>query len=166
MEDIKILPLQVKDIPRILEIERQVFSSPWNEEVFLQELNQIRVSRSFIAVNNNIIAGYVIAWFVADEIHLINIAVDPGYRRKGIGSGLLSFIIKLAEVEGRKLITLEVRLSNTAAQGFYKSFSFHIMGIRKGYYSDNQEDALLMMLDVDEYRRSTQTDKREEEDPR
>jgi ribosomal-protein-alanine N-acetyltransferase len=129
-----------------------VFTSPWTSEVFLHELQGINVSRSFVALDVDRVVGYMIAWFIEDEIHLINIAVAREEQRKGIGSVLLLHLIEQALEEGRKLITLEVRASNVSAVALYRSFSFEYVGVRERYYSDTKEDAILMMLDVEEYR--------------
>jgi ribosomal-protein-alanine N-acetyltransferase len=152
MDEIVVDPMNVDHLPQVLAIEKDAFSVPWSNEVFLHELQGIDVSRSFVALDGDRVAGYMIAWFIEDEIHLINIAVDPERQRKGIGSRLMIYLIDLALEEGRKLITLEVRASNISAASLYRSFDFEYIGIRERYYSDNKEDAILMALDVEAYR--------------
>lgn len=152
MDDVVIMPMTIDHIPQVVRIEQRVFASPWRSEVFMHELQGINVSRSFVALDGDRVAGYMIAWFIEDEIHLINIAVAREDQRKGVGSDLLLHLIELALDEGRKLITLEVRAGNIAAVALYRSFSFEYAGMRERYYSDNKEDAILMVLDVDEYR--------------
>ena len=95
-------------------------------------------------LESNSIVGFVGAWIVVGEADITNIAVHPNYRNLGIGSKLLSSLIVLCEDLNCSLINLEVRVSNTSAQNLYKKFSFIENGLRKGYYEDNKEDALLM----------------------
>jgi ribosomal-protein-alanine N-acetyltransferase len=152
MDDIVIMPMAIDHIPQVVDIERKAFTTPWRSEVFLHELHEIEVSRSFVALDGERVVGYMIAWFIEDEIHLINIAVANEEQRKGIGSILLLHLIERAFEEGRKLVTLEVRVSNVAAVALYRSFSFEYVGVRERYYSDNKEDAILMILDVEAYR--------------
>jgi ribosomal-protein-alanine N-acetyltransferase len=152
MDEIAVAPMTVEHLPEVLSIERDSFSTPWSNEVFLYEMQGIDVSRSFVALSAGRVAGYMIAWFVDEEIHLINIAVAVSERQQGIGSLLLLHLIDSALEEGRKLITLEVRASNISAASLYRSFSFEYIGIRERYYSDNKEDAILMALDVEAHR--------------
>jgi len=152
MAEITIDHMRVEHLPEIIEIEKKVFPSPWSEDVFLQELHSISVSRSFVALADGRVVGYEIAWFVEEEIHLVNIAVAPDVQKQGIGSRLLEHLIETGMEEGRKLITLEVRVSNVGAQALYRSFFFETVGIRERYYSDDKEDAVLMALDLEQYR--------------
>lgn len=151
--DITIDPMTVGHLQQVIAIERDAFASPWSDEVFLHELQGIDVSRSYVALDENRVVGYMIAWFIEEEIHLINIAVAAAERRRKIASKLLLYLIDRALEEDRKLITLEVRASNIAAASLYRSFDFEYFGIRERYYSDNREDAILMALDVEAYRR-------------
>lgn len=162
MDDIAIAPMTLEHLPQVLAIERDSFSAPWSNDVFLHELQGIDVSRSFVALSAGRVAGYMIAWFIDVEIHLINIAVAASERRKGIGSFLLLHLIEIALEEGRKLITLEVRASNISAESLYRSFDFEYIGVRERYYSDNKEDAILMALDVEAHRLRRQKDKWED----
>ncbi len=140
--------MQISHVPEILAIERDIFTSPWSKENFRQELMRIGVSRAFVALLGGRVVGYEIAWFLGDEVHLVNIAVARIYQQMKIGTLLLNYLIGYAMKEGKRIITLEVRRSNTIAQAFYRSFSFDCIGLRRAYYTDNREDALLMMLDM------------------
>jgi ribosomal-protein-alanine N-acetyltransferase len=135
-------------IPEILEIENSVFTTPWAEEMFLQEVRGLFGSRVTVAVTDGKVIGYQIAWFIEDEVHLANIAVHDAFQGRGVGAMMLSDLIEYALDKDKTIITLEVRASNLGAQAFYRRFYFRAIGVRKGYYTDNREDALLMMMDL------------------
>lgn len=145
--------MTVEDVSRILDIERRVFTTPWTAEMFLQEIQRGFGSRSFVATLSGEVVGYTVAWFIEDEVHLVNIAVDPSQQNRGIGSRLLTRIIDEALASRNRIVTLEVRASNVAAQLFYRRFLFRTVAVRRGYYSDNREDAFLMLLDLDDFAR-------------
>jgi ribosomal-protein-alanine N-acetyltransferase len=151
MKGIEIQEMQPSHLPEVLAIEREVFPAPWSEGMFRQELSGNVVSRMRVALFENRVIAYYIAWFLNDMVHLINIAVALRYQRKGVGTVLLERILGEAEREGRRYIALEVRKGNTSAQLFYGKFHFEKVGIRKRYYSDNFEDAVLMLLDLDKH---------------
>lgn len=150
MDDVRLVPMNPLHLPAVLAIERRVFTSPWSGEMFRQEIRGVFGSRAVAAVLGENVVGYCIAWFIEEEVHLVNIAVSPPYQERGIGTLLLSDLVHAALVSARELITLEVRESNVQAQAFYRRFLFRPVGIRKGYYSDNLENALLMVLDLDD----------------
>ncbi|NIM20401.1 MAG: ribosomal protein S18-alanine N-acetyltransferase [Candidatus Latescibacteria bacterium] len=155
--------MRVSHLPEVLAIESEVFFTPWTEGMFRQELSRGWVSRVYVALLEERVVGYEIAWFVEDSVHLVNIAVAQSLRRRKIGSVLLENILDEAIGEGKRHVTLEVRKSNRAAQAFYRSFGFELVGIREGYYSDNHEDAVLMTLFLPSYvrkrRRHDETDR-------
>jgi ribosomal-protein-alanine acetyltransferase len=153
MSDIEIKPMRIRHIPEILKIESRVFALPWSEDMFRFELSRMGVSRLYVALLRNRVVGYEMAWFLEDEVHLINIAVAPEYQHRKIGSRLLEHLIAEATRAGAGSITLEVRKSNRRAQTFYRAFHFEYIGVRDNYYSDNQEDAILLMLDLEAYAR-------------
>ena len=138
------------DLAEILEIERSSFPSPWSPGLFRNEmanpLSRILVGKP-VGISGAPMAGYVIFWRVADEIHLHNIAVRPEFRRCGIASRLLDRVIRQGRAEGARLMTLEVRRSNIAAQKLYERFGFSVRGVRRGYYTDTGEDALVMSME-------------------
>ncbi|MDH7499395.1 MAG: ribosomal protein S18-alanine N-acetyltransferase, partial [candidate division NC10 bacterium] len=94
------------------------------------------------------VVGYVCLWVVRGEMQIANLAVHPSWRRKGIGRALLSYALGLGRRRQAKKVFLEVRVSNVAAQGLYRSFGFEVVGLRKGYYRLPPEDALIMALDI------------------
>jgi ribosomal-protein-alanine N-acetyltransferase len=148
MIDVKIVPMNEHHLPEVIAIEQGVFESPWNADMFRQEIYGAFGSVPAVALMEQRVVGYRIAWFVEDEVHLVNIAVDKRHQRLGIGTLLLHQLIDEAASRDMSIMTLEVRASNTAAQEFYRRFLFKAVGIRRGYYSDNREDALLMVLDL------------------
>ena len=148
MENIKLAPMNESHIAPILAIERSVFDSPWTDEMFRQEGRGVFGSHAIVALVDDEVAGYQIAWFIEDEVHLVNIAVNEDYQGRGVGAFLIRELIERALERHMVIITLEVRASNASAQGFYRRFFFKAIGVRKGYYSDNREDALLMALDL------------------
>jgi ribosomal-protein-alanine N-acetyltransferase len=151
MIEVTIQSMRHEHIPTILEIEREAFTTPWTAEMFRQELEDDRLSRAYVAMDGDTLIGYCVAWFLRQEVHLINIAVAVAYQHQGVGSRVLRFLMDLAKREKRDIITLEVRESNEAAIEFYKSFGFTPIGIRPGYYQDDEEDALLMARYIPEW---------------
>jgi [ribosomal protein S18]-alanine N-acetyltransferase len=137
------------DLEEIMRIERASFAYPWSARFFLQELG-VPCSRSLLAVTNGRTVGYIIYWFLASEIDIHNLAVDPAYRRQGIGRLLLHAVIDEARDRGLSRVTLEVRKSNDTARRLYQSVGFAVQGVRRGYYSDDGEDALAMVLEFKE----------------
>jgi len=143
--DIKILPLTKEHLSDILEIEKTSFPVPWTREMFEREIG-LAISRFFVAMSGERLVAYGGYWAIDCEAHLVNIAVHPSERSKGLGKEFLSFLIK--DSAGRKLsrMLLEVRKSNSAAQSLYRRFGFEVSGIRPKYYGD--EDAVLMHKDL------------------
>lgn len=139
-------------LPQVVDIEQRVFATPWTEEMFVQEVRGFFGSRAVVAAHRGRVIGYCIAWFIDSEVHLVNIAVTPSYQSRGIGTILLEHLLEEAAGDDRRTVTLEVRESNAGAQAFYRRFLFQTIGIRKRYYSDNREDALLMALDLEDLR--------------
>ncbi|RMF93168.1 MAG: ribosomal-protein-alanine N-acetyltransferase [Candidatus Schekmanbacteria bacterium] len=144
---IVISKMSIQDVPFVVEIENKCFSRPWTEEMFLFELKRSRVSKMYCArldPKKNILCGYVCFWLFPGEAQITNIAVDPLYRRKGIGRKLLKHAIKRISQKNINEIFLEVRVSNAPALCLYESEGFVKIGRRKRYYSDTGEDAFLM----------------------
>lgn len=147
-EDVILQPMDEVHLDQIVTIERRLFTVPWTETMFRQEIRGVFGSRAVVAVHSVRVLGYRIAWFLESEVHLVNIAVDRPFQGLGIGTVLLTDLISEAIRERAELITLEVRAANARAQAFYGRHGFRQVGIRKGYYSDNREDAVLMTLDL------------------
>jgi ribosomal-protein-alanine N-acetyltransferase len=135
------------DIENVIAIERASFQFPWSTRFFLDEL-QVDCARSILAEVEGRIVGYVLFWFLPEEVDIHNIAVHPNFRRQGIGRLLLEQVVAAARRQDRVRVTLDVRFSNAPAQNLYRSFGFVTRGVRKGYYSDNGEDALVMALEL------------------
>ncbi|MBW7476478.1 ribosomal protein S18-alanine N-acetyltransferase [Paenibacillus oenotherae] len=136
------------DVPRILEIEVEAFTCPWTEEAFRNELINNHFARYMVVAHGDTIIGYGGMWVIIDEAHVTNIAIREGYRGKGLGERLLTEMQKLAVFFGAARMTLEVRVSNEVAQRLYRKLGFEEAGLRPGYYSDNQEDALIMWAEL------------------
>jgi len=133
------------DIPEIIGIEKASFSSPWDEQLFLDALAS-KDKYLFTAEEDGNIAGYIVLEKVVDEGHITNLAVGGKYRKKGIASALLKAALDLARENGIKEIFLEVRESNEAAKRLYSIFGFKQLGKRKGYYQGTNEDALILHI--------------------
>ncbi len=135
------------DIPEIIGIERLSFSTPWSESSFYSEIyNKYSIAR--VAELNGIIAGYISARHIADECHLLNMAVRPDYRRYGIATMLLKNIIEKLRDSGCRFFFLEVRESNYAARRLYEKFGFKIIDLRKNYYVYPDDNAVIMMREL------------------
>ena len=131
------------DVGAVMEIERASFSDPWTENMFLNDLAQeIAVYR--VAVEDGRPVGYMGMYHVADEGHITNIAVLPVWRGRGVASALLQSFVELALSRRLVFLTLEVRQSNLGAQALYRRHGFCPAGVRKNYYRDPVEDAILM----------------------
>jgi [ribosomal protein S18]-alanine N-acetyltransferase len=142
-------PMQESDLERIMEIEHASFSSPWSPYAFMSELKENEYARYFCLEVKGQVAGYMGLWFILEEGHITNVAIAPTYRGYRWAEYLMRSVMKKMVDEGMERMTLEVRTSNTPAQQLYKRLGFEKAGIRKGYYSDNREDALIMWLDLD-----------------
>jgi len=133
-----------KDVKSMTSMDEVCFSVPWSEQSFFEEITANKLARYIIAEIDGKMTGYAGLWIILDEGHITNVAVHPDYRRKGIAKALISSLIESSKAEGARLYTLEVRASNIAAISLYKSLDFKISGIRKEYYEDNNEDAIIM----------------------
>jgi ribosomal-protein-alanine N-acetyltransferase len=146
-------PLETADIPDVLVIENQSFPTARSQKLYQYELTQNNLAHYHAltrlqADGTETLLGYTGYWVLGDEIHVSTIAVDPALRRHGLGQLLLLNILFLSYSHQARLVTLEVRVTNTAAQELYKKFRFSEVGLRKGYYHDTGEDAILMTVMV------------------
>jgi ribosomal-protein-alanine N-acetyltransferase len=146
--DVIIRDMKESDLDRIMEIEEKSFNPPWSREAFLLELTKNLLAKYIVAEVDGQVVGYGGIWLIIDEGHVTNIAVDEKYRGKGIGSKILEGLIQLCRDRNMTAMTLEVRKSNVIAQSLYKKYGFKEYGIRKGYYQDNNEDAIIMWKDI------------------
>jgi ribosomal-protein-alanine N-acetyltransferase len=134
--------MREEDIDQVLTIEETSFLSPWSRKSFETEL-QKEFGISLVVLDDNRIVGYLVEWLVADEIHIANIAVHPDYRQRGIGERLMQEVIRNSG--GFSWIRLEVRRSNKAARELYAKLGFREVGVRRNYYVQEGEDAILMV---------------------
>lgn len=146
--ELKFLPLQEDHLDRILEIENQSFPLPWTKSMFERELS-LPISNFFVVYLEGEVIGYGGYWRVEDEAHIINLAVDPKYRSKGIGRLILDFLTGVMRKQCLKKTLLEVRKNNMAAIGLYTSCGFKTVGLREKYYN-NTDDAVLMEKQLSE----------------
>lgn len=135
--------MTVKDVPQVHRLEDETFAQPWSLQSFLDEMERNVCARYIVALDGDRVVGYAGAWLVLDEGHVTNVAVDKAYRGLRIGAGLMEALMQYASNMGVSYLTLEVRRSNLIAQKLYRSMGFIELGVRKRYYEDNGEDALL-----------------------
>ncbi len=143
-DDLVLEPLGDEHVDDVLRIERESFPAPWTEAMFRQEVEETWLSRSFAARDKGVVVGYVIAWFLRGEVHVLNLAVTKSHQRRGIAKRMLVHVIDLAVEQSCHMVTLEVRVSNDPAKLLYLSMGFAPVGIRRRYYHDNNEDAIVM----------------------
>ncbi len=136
--------MQMEDLPQVAALETQSQRDPWPQQSFRAELENPRVSRPMVMVRKTEIAGFIVPWFIEDEVQIANIAVKANYRRQGLGSVMLSQIIHWAQRCQCRAAFLEVRRSNLAARRLYENLGFVEDGCRRQYYGREQEDAILM----------------------
>jgi len=132
------------DVKALAEMDKICFKAPWSEQSFFEEITTNKIAKYIVAEIDDKIVGYAGIWLILDEGHITNVAVHPDYRRKGIAKAIISEIMAISEEAGANLFTLEVRASNESAILLYEGFDFIQVGIRKGYYEDNGEDAIIM----------------------
>jgi ribosomal-protein-alanine N-acetyltransferase len=138
-------PLGHADIDDVLALEEAAFTNPWTRAMYLAELDNGGVSFCFLARDAERRAvGFCSFWRVLDELHINNLAVLPEFRRTGIGSQLLAFVLNKGVELGARRATLEVRRSNDPARLLYERFGFSVAGVRIDYYSKPVEDALVL----------------------
>ncbi|MBN2048356.1 MAG: ribosomal protein S18-alanine N-acetyltransferase [Anaerolineaceae bacterium] len=151
--DVLVRPMALADLKRVHEIDVRSFSLPWSERSFRYDLTQNPSARMWVAEvvhpdGRREVVGSMVLWIVVDEAHLGTIAVAPEFRRRGIGEKMIMTMMDACRRENAVSIYLEVRVSNLPAQTLYRKFGFEPVGIRKRYYKDNHEDALLMTCDL------------------
>lgn len=147
--NVRIRMMDLIDIDGVLEVENRSFSAPWTREAFHQEIVKNQFAYYFIATIKGKIVGYCGLWVVVENANITNIAVDPDYRKQGIGEALLKGAVDMAKMLGAENLSLEVRVSNEGAQHLYRKFGFQPGGTRKNYYTEDQEDALVMWVKLE-----------------
>jgi ribosomal-protein-alanine N-acetyltransferase len=139
------------DLIAILAIEQKAHPTPWTQDVFERELG-LEMSSMWVATrtksanhrSGSEVAGFLVFWVVHDEVHILNVAVDPTIRRQGIATAVIEHLVETARHHKASFVTLEVRETNQAAMGLYESLGFDIIGQRVAYYADTGEDAYIM----------------------
>ena len=149
---VHLVPMRRRHLRAVLRIEAQVYPRPWSLALFMSELG-LRSSRVYVVARvDGIVVGYAGLMFTGDDAHVTTIAVDPAWHRNKIATRLLLHLARETVRKGARNLTLEVRVSNTGAQELYRLFGFKPAGIRKGYYVETHEDALVMWAeDVDSH---------------
>lgn len=150
MNQITYREMTLEDVEAVHEIENATFPTPWSKKSFYTEINENKIAKYIVAVRNNEIVGYGGLWHIFDEMHITNIAVMEEYRGLGIGQGLVTKLIEMAEDDELvDNIALEVRRGNFRAQNLYRKYGFTVVGVREKYYEDNKEDAYIMQKEID-----------------
>jgi ribosomal-protein-alanine N-acetyltransferase len=140
--------MKVEDLPAVHEIERESFSTPWPAHAYRHELENNRLAHYIVARFGDGLAGFAGMWLLVDEAHITTFATRRAWRRQGIGERLLLALLDLAASRGAHEATLEVRPSNGPARRLYEKYGFKVVGVRTRYYSDNNENALIMTTDA------------------
>jgi ribosomal-protein-alanine N-acetyltransferase len=152
--DVHLVPMRRRHLRGVLRIEAQVYPRPWSLSLFMSEL-ALRSSRAyFVARVGGTVVGYSGLMLTGEDAHVTTIAVDPAWHRHKIGTRMLLNLAREAVARGARHLTLEVRMSNEPAQAMYRRFGFHPAGVRKNYYVETNEDALIMWaddIDTEEY---------------
>ena len=144
MADVLIRQANINDVDAIFEIEHLCFPDPWSKDSLRYELGENPRAFYIVAEIDGSVVGYAGLWWIEDEGHITNVAVRPGYHSRKIASGIVSVMIDFTTKQGIRHHTLEVRRSNAPAIGLYEKYGFTVEGVRKGYYLNNGEDALIM----------------------
>jgi ribosomal-protein-alanine N-acetyltransferase len=140
--------LELRDLNAIERIERDSYPTPWSRSMFAGELAKpSSISLGAFAPDGGPLVGYLVVSRYVDAWHVMNVAVTPSHRRRGIARALLERLFELTASDERRGYTLEVRVSNEGAIKLYESLNFVSRGVRRGYYTDNREDALIMWRD-------------------
>jgi ribosomal-protein-alanine N-acetyltransferase len=142
-------PMRLEDIPGVCEIEVEAFTTPWSAGAFHNELTNNHFAKYIIMeTGDGEMIGYAGMWMIMDEAHVTNIAIKSEYRGQKLGERLMLKLVASAKVLGAVRMTLEVRTSNQIAQQLYEKMGFKASGVRRGYYTDNNEDAIIMWAEL------------------
>jgi [ribosomal protein S18]-alanine N-acetyltransferase len=146
MGTIEISPMRREDLDEVVWVEQSSFRTPWTRTMFEDEFKNPGLAHYLTARHQDHVVGYMGFWLIQSEAHITNLAVHPGFRRHSIGERLLVALMRLATRVGATRATLEVRASNDAAKRLYEKHGFQLIAIRRGYYEDTHEDALVMWV--------------------
>lgn len=144
----QLVKMKLEHIPGVLQIEQVSFPTPWSQQAFTYEITNNTFAHYLVALQQDKVIGYAGMWLVLDEAHITNVAVHPEYRGKKLGEALMIKTMRQAVLLGAVRMTLEVRPSNHAARELYKKLGFKEKGLRKRYYTDTNEDAVIMWVDL------------------
>lgn len=150
MNELIIRPAEPGDVNAIAEMEKICFATPWSADAIAQELTSNPLAHYIVAELKGQVVGYMGLWQILDEGHITNVAVRPEQRGQHIASTILAVMLEIGTQLGIERYTLEVRSSNEPAKTLYRNFGFKEAGLRKGYYEDNGEDAVIMWRDPSE----------------
>ncbi|HEV8420426.1 MAG TPA: ribosomal protein S18-alanine N-acetyltransferase [Actinomycetota bacterium] len=145
--ELEIARMRRRHLKGVMAIERQVYPRPWSPNLFLSEMNELRNRMYLVARINREVVGYGGIMCYGDEAHVTTIAVDPEHHRRKIGTRIMFELVEEAIRMGARAVSLEVRVSNWGAQRLYSRFGFRPVGIRKNYYQETGEDAVVMWVD-------------------
>lgn len=135
------------DLDGIVTIENASFPSPWPRRIFEREIKSDKSYNRVIRISD-IVVGYIVTWTIYDEVHILNVAVHPEFRKAGLGEKLMRDCLSESAEKGLKYAILEVRITNVGAQKLYDKLGFKTIQVRHKYYSDTNEDAYVMMLEI------------------
>jgi ribosomal-protein-alanine N-acetyltransferase len=146
----EIVPMRLGDLDQIMEIERLSFRAPWSRQVFVEELDREWAHVDVLRERAHApVVGFINYWLVRDEVHILNIATHPDHRRRGHAARLIDHVIEFSKRHGCRYLTLEVRRSNHGALRLYRKYGFKPVGVRPNYYVEDNEDAIVMLLELD-----------------
>jgi ribosomal-protein-alanine N-acetyltransferase len=144
----RVEPAGPADVDAIDEISRHSFRTPWPRRMFEEELGRPHGRLDVARGEAGAVIGYVNYWIVVDEVHLLAVATHPDARRAGVGAALMERVMAAARAAGARLITLEVRAGNLPARRLYERFGFAVISVRRGYYGEDGEDAVVMTREL------------------
>jgi ribosomal-protein-alanine N-acetyltransferase len=146
----EIAPMTADDLDDIMDIERTSFRAPWSRQVFVEELDRDWAHVDVLRAREprSPVQAFVNYWLVRDEVHVLNVATHPTARRQGHAARLIEHVIAFAHRERCRYVTLEVRRSNQPAIRLYRKYGFRPVGIRPNYYIEDNEDAIVMLLEL------------------
>lgn len=137
-------PMEPRDVKSVLAVERSAFDTGWPATAFQNELRQNKMARYIVLEDGGEVIGFGGLWLMLDDAHVVTVAVRPERRRNGLGSLIVHGLLLVAQAQGMEAATLECRSSNLAARALYARYGFYEVGLRRKYYADNQEDAVIM----------------------
>lgn len=148
MAKMEIRKMLLKDIDEVMKIDQDSFSTPWTEDIFIHEVEENDYAHYFVVETDGKVIGYVGLWIVYEDAQITNIAILEKYRGYKIGEKLFGYGLQYAKGNGAERLSLEVRVSNKIAQNLYRKFGLVPGGIRKKYYTNDNEDALVMWVNL------------------